>query len=94
MRGERKEEGWRTRWQQFKRGPSLLCRDIDGQMGRVWLAGPRHDPFNTAWVSPARASCRAWAIASAHSAGLAQHNYIFLFYKKNCIYIYTIYIQY
>jgi hypothetical protein len=44
-------------------------RDIDGQMGRVWRAGLRHDPFNSAWANPARATCDAWAVASARSAG-------------------------
>jgi hypothetical protein len=27
------------RWQQLRRGPSLSCEDIDGQIGRVWRAG-------------------------------------------------------
>jgi hypothetical protein len=35
MRGERKEAGWRTRWRQLRRGPSLSCGGIDGQMGHV-----------------------------------------------------------
>jgi hypothetical protein len=26
------------------------------QMGRVWRAGPRHDPFNSVWTNPTRAS--------------------------------------
>jgi hypothetical protein len=51
IRGERKEAGWRTRWRQLRRGPSLSYGGIDGQMGRVWRAvasassdGPtRHD---------------------------------------------------
>jgi hypothetical protein len=80
MRGERKEAGWRTRWQQLRRGPSLLCGGLDGQMSRVWRAGPRHDPFNSAWASPARAPCGAWAVASTRSARPAQHNF---FLQKN-----------
>jgi hypothetical protein len=31
-RGERKEVDWRTRWWQLRRGPSLSCGGIDGQM--------------------------------------------------------------
>jgi hypothetical protein len=50
-------------------------------MGRVWRAGPRHDPFNSAWASPTRSSCRAWAVATARSADPAQHDYIFYFIK-------------
>jgi hypothetical protein len=60
-------------------------------MGRVWRAGPGHGPFNSAWASSKRSSCRAWAVASARSADLVWHNYIFY---KTRIYIYTIYIQY
>jgi hypothetical protein len=30
MRGERKEVGWRTRWEQLRRGPSLSCRSVSG----------------------------------------------------------------
>jgi hypothetical protein len=56
-------------------------------MGRVWRADSGHDPFNSARASPTRASCRAWAVASARSAGPAQHNYIFYFTK--IIYIYV-----
>jgi hypothetical protein len=82
MRGERKEVGWRTRWRQLRRGPSLSCGGIDDQMGRVRRADPRHDPFDSVWASPTRVSCCAWAIASAHSDGPAWHDYIFLFYKK------------
>jgi hypothetical protein len=48
MRGERKEAGWRTRWRQLRRGPSLSCGGIDGQMGRVLWPDPGHDPFNSA----------------------------------------------
>jgi hypothetical protein len=33
----------------------IMCRGIDGQMSRVWWAGPRHSPFNSAWASLARA---------------------------------------
>jgi hypothetical protein len=61
-------------------------------MDHVWRAGLRHDPLNSAWANPTRASCGAWAVASAHNAGPAQHDY-FLFYKKSYIHI-TIYIQY
>jgi hypothetical protein len=93
MRGERKEAGWRTRWQQLRRGSPLSCGGIDGQMSRVWRVGLKHGPFNSAWASPTWASCRAWAVASARSAVLAWHDYIFLFYK-NRIHICTIYIQY
>jgi hypothetical protein len=59
MRGERKEVECRTRWWQLRRGPSLSCEGIDVQMGRVWRAGPRHDPFNSVWTNPTRASCGA-----------------------------------
>jgi hypothetical protein len=52
-------------------------------MGRVWRAGPRHDPFNS-----------AWAIASAHSARQARARLFFFILQKNHIYICTIYIQY
>jgi hypothetical protein len=83
MRGERKEVGWRTRSRQLRRRPSLPCGGIDGQMGRVWWLGPGHDPFNIAWASPARASCRAWA----RSAGPIRHNYFFILQK--IIYIYV-----
>jgi hypothetical protein len=92
MRGERKEAGWRTRQRQLRRGPSLSCGGIDGQMGRVWRVGLGHDPFNSAWASPARESCRAWAIASSRSASQARHDYIFLFYKKSYIHMYNLYL--
>jgi hypothetical protein len=82
-----------TRWWQLRRGSSLSCGDIDGQMGRVWRAGPRHDPFNGVWANPARASCGAWAVASARSAGPTRHNYFFIL-QKNHIYTCIIYIQY
>ena len=85
--GERKEVEWQTRWWQLRRGPSLSCGGMDGQMGHVWQAGPRHDPFNSAWANPARASCGAWVVASARSAGPARHDYIFLFYKNVYTYI-------
>jgi hypothetical protein len=49
-------------------------------MCRVWRAEQRHDPFNSVWANPARASCDAWAIASAHSAGPARHDYFFIFF--------------
>jgi hypothetical protein len=35
MRGERKEVGWRMRWQQLRLGPPLSCGAIDGQMCRI-----------------------------------------------------------
>jgi hypothetical protein len=54
-------------------------------MGRVWRAGPRHDPFNSAWANPARASCDASVVASAHSAVPAQ---LFFILQKN-IYTYV-----
>jgi hypothetical protein len=57
--GERKEARWWTRWWQLRREPSLSCGDIDGQMGHVRWAGPRHDPFNSAWANLAWASCGA-----------------------------------
>jgi hypothetical protein len=53
---------------------------IDGQIDRVWRAGPRHDPFNSVWTNPTRASCDAWVVASA------QHDYFFYFTKKSYIY--------
>jgi hypothetical protein len=37
----------------------IIVGGIDDQMSHIWWAGPRHDPFNSAWASPARASCRA-----------------------------------
>jgi hypothetical protein len=54
-------------------------------MSRVWRAGSRYDPFNSAWANPARALCGAWAVV------LARPDTIFLFYKN---FIYTIYIRY
>jgi hypothetical protein len=92
MRGERKEVEWRTRWRQLRRGSSLLCEGIDGEMGRVWRAGPRHGPFNSAWASPTRASCHAWVVASVRSADPVRHDYIFLFYKKSYIHMYNLYL--
>jgi hypothetical protein len=89
MRGERKEVEWRMRWWQLRRGPSLSCGGIDGQMGRVWRAGPRHDPFNSAWANLARAPCGAWAVASARSAGPTRHDY-FYFTKKSYIHMYNL----
>jgi hypothetical protein len=86
MRGERKDAGWRTRWRQLRRGPSLSCGGIDGQMCRVWRPGLGRDPFNNVWASPARASCRAWAVASANSAGPTRHDYIFFYFTQNRIY--------
>jgi hypothetical protein len=78
MRGERKEVECRTRWRQLSRGPSLSCGGIDSQMDRVLRAGPRHDPFNSAWTNPTQASSGAWAVASARSAGPARHDFIIL----------------
>jgi hypothetical protein len=89
-----KETGWRTRWRQLRRGPSLSCGYIDGQMDRVWRAGPGHNPFNSAWASLTRSSCRVWAVSSARSADPAQHDYIFFLFYKTRIYICIIYIQY
>jgi hypothetical protein len=60
-------------------------------MGRVWRAGPRHDPFNSVWTNPTQALCGAWAVASARSAGPTR---LFFYFIKNYIYICTIYIQY
>jgi hypothetical protein len=52
------------------------------------LAGdPGHDPFNSAWASPTRLSCRGWAVASARSADPARHDYIFYFTKLVYTYI-------
>jgi hypothetical protein len=65
------------RWRQLRRGPSVSCRGIDGQMGRVWRASSGHAPFNSAWASPTRSSCRAWDVASARSADPARHDYLF-----------------
>jgi hypothetical protein len=59
-------------------------------MGRVWQAGPRHDPFISVWANPARAPCCTWAVASARNAGPTRHDY-FLFYKKSYIYMYNLY---
>jgi hypothetical protein len=78
MRGERKEVEWRTRWWQLRRGPLLSWEGIYGQMGRVWRSGPRHDPFNSVWANPARASCGARVVASARSADPARHDYFFI----------------
>jgi hypothetical protein len=86
MRGERKEAGWRTRWRQLRRGPSLSCGGIYNQMGRVWWVGPRHGPFNSAWASPARALCRTWAVASGRSV-VRPNTIIFFYFTKNHIYI-------
>jgi hypothetical protein len=90
MRGQRKEAGWRTRWHQLRRGLSLSCGDIDGQMDRVWWAGPGHDPFNSAWASPTWVSCRAWAVASVRSSSPDRHDYIF--YYTKIVYTYVQYI--
>jgi hypothetical protein len=87
MSGERKEAGWRTMWWQLRQEPSLPYGGIDGQMSRVWRAGSRHDPFNSVWASPTQALCRAWAVASARSAGPTRHDYIFLFTKNVYTYV-------
>jgi hypothetical protein len=87
MRGERTEVEWRTRWWQLRREPSLTCGGIDGQIGRVCRAGPRHDPFNSVWAK--RASCGAWIVASARIADPARHDF-FSFYKKSYIHMYNI----
>jgi hypothetical protein len=72
--------------------PSSSCGGINGQIGRVWRADLGHARFNCAWASPARASCRACAVALARSAGPTQHDYIFfLFYKKSYIHMYNLY---
>jgi hypothetical protein len=44
---------------------------------------------NSVWANPARASCGAWAVASARSAGPTR---LFFYFIKN--HMYTIYIQY
>jgi hypothetical protein len=93
MRGEKKEAGWRTRWQQLRRGPILSCGGIDGHMGSVWRSGPGYDPFNSAWTSPTRSSCRGWAVASARSADPPETIIFFYFTKLvyTYIYIYNLY---
>ncbi|PWZ45513.1 hypothetical protein Zm00014a_021897 [Zea mays] len=61
-------------------------------MGRVWRASPRHDPFNSVWVNPARALCGAWAEAASRSAGPARHDFFILqIYIYIYIYIYNLY---
>jgi hypothetical protein len=40
-----------------------------------------HNPFNSAWASPAQATYRVWAVASARNAGSARHDYIFMLQK-------------
>jgi hypothetical protein len=47
-------------------------------MGRVWRADPGHDPFNCAWASPTRASCRAWPVVLVRPGTII----FFLFYKN------------
>jgi hypothetical protein len=85
MRGERKSR--MANDVQLRQGPSLSCGGIDGQIGRVWRAGTRQDPFNCAWTNPARASYGAWAVASARSVGSARHNYFFILQKIIYTYI-------
>jgi hypothetical protein len=60
-------------------------------MDRVWRADPRHDPFNSVWANPTRASCGVWAIASAHSAGPAWLLF-FILQKKSYIHMYNLYL--
>jgi hypothetical protein len=69
----------------------IMCGGIDGQMGHVWRAGSNHDPFNSVWANPARASCDAWAVASPRSVGSARHDYFFYFTKKSYIHMYILY---
>jgi hypothetical protein len=80
-RGERKEVERRTMWWQLRQEPSLSCGGIGGQMGRVLRASRRHDPFNSVWANLTRASCGAWAVASARSAGPARHDYFSILQK-------------
>jgi hypothetical protein len=77
------------RWRQLSQGPSLSCEGIDDQMGRVWQVGLGHNPFNSAWANPTRASCRV--VASTRSADPVWHDYIFSFYKKSYIHMYNLY---
>jgi hypothetical protein len=49
---------------------------------QLWRAGPGHVPFNSVWPSPTRASCRAWTVASTHSADPIRHDYIFFILQK------------
>jgi hypothetical protein len=85
MRGERKETGSRTRWRRLSRESSLSCRGIDGQIGRVWRSGLGHDPFNSVWDSPTRASCRAWSVTSVRNVARS-NTIIFFYFTKNHIY--------
>jgi hypothetical protein len=55
-------------------------------MDCVWRADLRHDPFNSAWANPTRASCGARAVASARSAGPARHGFFIL---QKIIYTYV-----
>jgi hypothetical protein len=71
---------------------TIIIVSLDGQIGRVWRVGPRHDPFNSVWTNPARAPCGAWAVTSVRSVGLARHDYFY--YTKIHIYTCTIYIKY
>jgi hypothetical protein len=50
-----------------------------------------HDPFNSDWANPARASCGAWAVASGRSAGPTRHNNLFYFTKIIYTYVQFIY---
>jgi hypothetical protein len=47
----------------------------------VVSVGPGHDPFNSGWASPARATYRALAVASARSADPARHYCFFILQK-------------
>jgi hypothetical protein len=63
-----------------------------------WSNGPclaswpeaRH--IHSVWVNLVRASCSAWVVASARSAGLARHDY-FLFYKRSYLHMYNLYLK-
>jgi hypothetical protein len=56
-------------------------------MSCILRSGLGHDPFNSAWASPTRSPCRAWAVASARSADPARHDYIFYFTELIYTYI-------
>jgi hypothetical protein len=57
-----------------------------------WVAfGAGHDPFNSAWASPTRLSCRVWVVASARSADPARHDYIFFILQNSYIHMYNLY---
>jgi hypothetical protein len=60
---------------------------IDGQMGRVWRAGPKCRLFSSTGSVPTWESCRAWVAALACSVDPTWHDYIF-FILQNIVYIY------